>query len=368
MLYLKATRAFDRAYQDPASARRATIFGQAVIEALEGLEPSYIPYDQSTDPWRLVFNNLESFVSQRVRDVLQGLGSTKPQTVVKGGEADGDHVVLVAERAPVVVTGAVPEGFKINASEPGIVAMSDPSTVMQSVEYRSDLLLNTFDKEERTSRRDSPRKVIDLANRRIMAPRLKSSAATNAWLSMIAIKDARSGRAVDPSALVLDAARLSKDRSLLWLDVSVSPGLDAPLWLSLNRHDAVENPDSASMGIVLPRDEMSQYAVRLEIGFEFDAADGTPLPASLTGRLGPPGKTSFDIWHILWKAQRDALLLNNAEGGRRLEEALEAGLVQVVESKQNSPLAAAIAGSALIQSDPLPISIGQVRLHAGSAS
>lgn len=355
MLYLKATKAAGRAYQDPASARRATIFGEAVIEALEGLAPSYAPYDQSTKPWKLLFENLQSFVTQRVREAHTLLGSVQPQNVVKGGEAEGDILVIVAERDPVEVKAAPPEELKIKTINPSTdaIAMSGLEATAKLVAARSDLLLETFGPEVPMSAQILPRRMNDLANRRLMSMPLKSNAVTSAWLKMIAINNARTGEEVDPAAIKLDSARLSNDRMLLWLDISVSPGMHAPLWLTLNRPDAVENPESASMGIVLPRDDGRDYAVRLEIGFQADSDGKTLLPATMTGRLAPPRPGAPETWTILWAAQRDALLLNSAESGRRLGDAFEAGLIKVVERKRTTPLAAAIAASALLQADRL---------------
>jgi hypothetical protein len=114
MKYLTATESEGRAYQDPDSPKRATLFGQAVLEALEGVEPNYRPYDVATIPWRLMFEGLESYTRGRVTQLLIDAQAYKTQKVVGGGEAS-EQAILVAERDP-------PAGFDSNAAGPGPAA------------------------------------------------------------------------------------------------------------------------------------------------------------------------------------------------------------------------------------------------------
>jgi hypothetical protein len=84
LLCLQSTRAGGSAYQVPGDP--ATIFGQAVIDALDGPPPSYRPYDTAVDPWRLVFKELESHVKQKVRELMGRRAATLIQSVVPYGD------------------------------------------------------------------------------------------------------------------------------------------------------------------------------------------------------------------------------------------------------------------------------------------
>lgn len=99
MKWLAATDAEGRAYQDPQSPRHATLFGQAVLEALEGVEPDHRPYDCTPRPWRLMFEGLESYTRGRVIELLRAQSASKTQTVTAGGEAK-TLSILVAEKEP----------------------------------------------------------------------------------------------------------------------------------------------------------------------------------------------------------------------------------------------------------------------------
>ena len=77
LLSLQSTSSGAKAYQVPGEP--ATIFGQAVLEALDGQPPSYAPYDTTADPWRLLSGICESHVKQRVRELLARHSAVKIQ-------------------------------------------------------------------------------------------------------------------------------------------------------------------------------------------------------------------------------------------------------------------------------------------------
>ena len=92
------------------------MFGEGLLDGLEGMPPEYLPYDQTATPWRLIFSNLESHVKQKVRDLLKS-HTTKIQPVEPGGYPyNGD--ALIAEMAPLPPS---PPAF------PGTILFSPPA-------------------------------------------------------------------------------------------------------------------------------------------------------------------------------------------------------------------------------------------------
>jgi hypothetical protein len=158
MMWLKATKLGARAYQDPKGPRRATLFGQAVIEALEGIPPDYHPYDVTQTPWRLLFQGLESYTTNRVRVLLAAQDAMKEQPVEQGGDPYNAHT-LIAEREPDVPPFDPDRKppTKLSASEPqnDTMAVKDatfPVAVSESnaqiadiIAQRSAEVLNRFD-------------------------------------------------------------------------------------------------------------------------------------------------------------------------------------------------------------------------------
>jgi hypothetical protein len=138
MKYLAATEGEGRAYQDPDSPRRATLFGQAVLEALEGVEPGYRPYDLESTPWRLMFEGLESYARGRVTELLIQRQANKTQKVASGGEAS-EQAILVAERDPPAgfdpraLASPPPEFAAASGSNPTDKAQHDPTTSLQGL-------------------------------------------------------------------------------------------------------------------------------------------------------------------------------------------------------------------------------------------
>jgi TCP-1/cpn60 chaperonin family/Caspase domain len=187
MMWLKATDAGSRAYQDPKGPRRASLFGQAVLEALEGIPPDYRPYDITETPWRLLFQGLESYIKNRVRVLLAAKNTTKLQTVIPGGEpfiAD----TLVAEREPEKPPGTPPtSSFNPDSLPVTAIPMSSalPRAVTDSADALADLVsaraAQVFDRFDVTYSRvqdnigivaenDAERFGIDIVRRALQAP------------------------------------------------------------------------------------------------------------------------------------------------------------------------------------------------------
>lgn len=113
LVWLQATRMGDFAYQPTGAS--ASLFGQALIEALEGLPPDHSPYDRESQPWKLLFGGLERFVKRRTQDLLSARSATQIQVVEPGGNPY-DSDLVVAEKEPparVRTTDAKPPGLSL---------------------------------------------------------------------------------------------------------------------------------------------------------------------------------------------------------------------------------------------------------------
>lgn len=338
LLCLQSTRAGGSAYQVPGDS--ATIFGQAVIDALDGPPPSYRPYDRTVVPWRLVFKELESHVKQRVRELLARQTAALCQSVVPYGDPyDGD--MLVAEKE-----GPCPGGPAAGVPPPPLESL---------IAARSDEIIKGFAPgldlaavTEALAKRGAGF-TGELADSGIMHGIFGHEAITDPWTRTLRIVDAETQEPVP------EVVRLTKGRSqevgqtvTAWVDVLVTQAQGQAVWIGAGGED-----DSPSFAVVIPRDLMVATPVRLDLAFE-KKATGLWTMTAMSARLGDPAELSSDVqqvWAALWDVQRTETLSDLGHAGMLARD--RAVLENALADKLRSPVAAAIGATVLIRSGAL---------------
>jgi hypothetical protein len=327
LICLQSTRAGGSAYQ--VAGDPATIFGQAVIDALDGPPPSYRPYDTSVVPWRLVFKELERHVKEEVRNLLRRQTAALIQSVVPYGDPyDGD--MLVAQRQgplpgmppPLIVPASAPLASVLAARSADIMMGFSPPVIPGLVPHA-------------------------LADFPIMHDIFRHEGVTDPWIHTLRILDVETGEPLP------DAVRLAEGRSqevgqtlTAWLDVLVPPGEGRALWIGAGGEN-----NSPSFAVVIPRDLMVPTPVRLDLTFESEhtGPDAWTM-TGMTARLHDPAQLAGDVQHVwadLWEVQRTETLSDLSHAGMVARD--RAVLEKALANKLRSPVAAAIAATVLIR-------------------
>lgn len=339
LLCLQSTKTGGSAYQVPGAP--ATIFGQAVLDALDGPPPAHRPYDTTVVPWRLVFKELESHVKQTVRTLLAQQTATLIQSVVPYGDPyDGDMLVAL-KRGPDAPDASLP-------STP--VAVLPPS-LESVVAARADDVLNEFNAGlDYTAVSAAVRSrgggfTGALTDFRIMHDILRHEALTEPWIRSLRILDATTEQPVP------DAVRLAKGRAhsvgdtvTAWVDVLVTPAEGGAVWIGAGGEDG-----SPFFAVVIPRDRQVVTPVRLDVGFVLKAGHMgtiTSMSARLHDPAGLPGDVQL-VWAALWDVQRTEVLSDLGDAGMLVRE--RQVLRNALEEKRRSPVAAAIAATVLLR-------------------
>ena len=367
-MFLKAAGLNQRAFQDPASDRRATIFGQAILEALDGVPPTYHPYNVETAPWRLLFEGLESFTKQRVAELLTAKDPSLRQNVVAGG----DPVVastLMSEQMPPPpgsgdddsTTAAIAPEFAALHSDfstpvAGATALGgyrDMSGVMnaraieRTIEARSRMAAAPLSEEASVYRPGSLASgtVSDFSNFEVMHAVLGHEHVTQSWVRMLELTDSLKGERLEQNMLRLHSARHSADGGLAWIDLRVAPG-EGFVWLALNAADWDGPHDEAlnSLAVLLPRDERDAIPVRLECRFEAVGDHWAWAPTELVARIGGSARKADGIWGLLHQAE-EARSLFSAESAARI---LQRGLVSLRRQRRDPDSTASILANAML--------------------
>lgn len=404
-VWLRATSVDRFAFQDPNNARRASLFGQAVLEALDAQPPDWTPYDRADVPWRLRFDRFASHVKERTRELLRDLSATKLQPVEEGGDPN-DAAALISRLNPPVAAASIDDpvdaGF---AAAAGDDAGAEPADAGEDTDWlltRSpgftgvpvDLtkLQPWSDFSAATSLGDAPaldagaepedqseavppsaEELVMVRGDRLLAglqafavpagerwsvkalsdftpahDLLRSEQLTDPWLEQVTLTDL-AGAPLEDDALVPASSWVSPDLRTAWIDLELAPG-EGAIWFALCRR--VERPRAeggwVSLAAVLPRDRLSRVPVRLDLGFEA-GLDGRFYPDTLSARLGP---AADHIWSPLWELQRTLALTSIGEAANALAAAA-ATLEETLRGKEISPLAAATAAAMLLQAGQL---------------
>ncbi|HEU0082209.1 MAG TPA: hypothetical protein VFQ87_04990, partial [Bradyrhizobium sp.] len=205
VMSLQSTRSGLQSFQAPDDP--ATIFGRAVIEALDGPPPSYAPYDVASAPWALRFASFESYVKKRVPELLAAYTASKTQPV----EASGmpyDREMVVASRSPLA---------------PPPVSTLTPPDIATVIAQRSDDLLQHFKTFSTGLGGDRPTApgIGDISDYSTMHEVFGHESVTVPFLDALSVLDARTGQPFPTSDLHLMLGRSSEraDTLTTWLDV-----------------------------------------------------------------------------------------------------------------------------------------------------
>ena len=337
LICLQSTRSGGSAYQVPGD--QATIFGQAVLDALEGPPPSHQPYNTAAVPWQLVFKNLESHVKERVIQLLKPLTATLIQSVVPYGDPYyGD--MLVAEKV---------------GPQPGEdVRRGPPPALETGMAARSDEILKgfkIFHASEETFWR--ARAHGELADHSIMEEIFGHESITDPWIQTLKILDAETAQPVPVGTVRLMQASSQQIGGTLttWMDVIVTPRHNKAVWIGAGLAD-----DDPSFSVAIPRDFFTDFPVRLDIAFRETGPFKWKIMA-MSARIGDPsvldypGFEKLPVWSALWDIQRREIFSNLEAAGRAARDV--ADLERVLQDKTQSPVAAMIAATFLIRCGPL---------------
>jgi hypothetical protein len=328
LLCLQSTKAGGSAYQVPGSP--ATIFGQAVIDALDGPPPSYRPYDTTVFPWRLVFKELESHVKQKVRELLAKQTATLIQSVVPYGDPyDGD--MLVAQKQGLLPSGLF-EGV--------------PPQLANMIAARSADVLKGFTVTHGPS--NFPAALTDFS---IMHDILGHEGTTDPWVDTLRILDVDTQEPVFPAVILKEGRREQVGRTLTaWVDVLVAPAPGCAVWIGVGGKN-----DSPSLAVVIPRDLEVSTPVRLDVAFEKKRPYKPWTMTAMSARLHDPAEAELpgvqQVWAGLWEVQRTEFLSDLSHAGT---VAGELGVLRrAFAAELRSPVAAAIAGTVCIRCNAL---------------
>jgi hypothetical protein len=333
VISLQSTRSGLQAFQVPGDT--ATIFGKALLEALDGPPPTYMPYDTKSAPWRLVFSNLESHVKNRVRDLLAVHTSVKIQPVEPSG-IPYDGQMIVAEKSP----GLPPSAPTVPSPDLGAL-----------VAQRSDKLLREFQNFGLGKTVSGTILTGGLHNFDTMHEILGHESVTNPFIHSLSILDARTGERLPQDSLSLAQGRSSEvgDSLTAWLDVEIPPGTGRAVWIGLDGKGT-----GPSFAVVIPRDLDSRIPVRLDV--QFKSLGNRAVVESLSARLAEPKDGDYYgevCWRPLWELQRIEAFSDLGAAGLKARD-LDA-LRQALYEKATSPVGAAIAAQTLIRSGNLDI-------------
>jgi hypothetical protein len=367
VVWLQSTRSGAFSYQLPGTP--ATIFGQGLLEALEGLPPDHVPYDKQVNPWRLIFRNLESHVKQRVRDLLAQHSATKIQLVEPGGYPyDGD--TLVAEKTPSIGVGVLPAGPPPAEPPPpelpptGLEAMMGAGaidiTTHDLITLRSNTILKPFKTvpaatfiafRNRAPMAERAELIGDLGDYALMHEVFGHEHITEPWVETLRILDVDRGTPVPTRTVTISEAQSQEANGRLtaWVDVEVDPGAGEAVWIQSGG-----DRGQPSLAVAVPRDLHSPIPVRLDLTFRAVPNDWKWALETMTARLAPPSTHSSNaqrIWGPLWEIQRIEALadLSSASLATSKLQVLEAAL----EDKMASPVAAAVSAALLLRAGAL---------------
>ncbi len=350
LISLLSTRSGSRSYQAPGDS--ATIFGQALLEALEGPPPSHVPYDTTDVPWKLLFKNLECHVKQRVRELLSGHSALKVQPVEPYGNPYNSEMLVAHKRGPLVGSesfGPPPAGPQLPLPPP---TTPPPGAQLEALiaERAGELLKDseTLDSDTLGSLRSSASQSGsfqgDLLDWNVMHGVLGHEFLTEPWLHSVRLLNPVNGEPASPDSVQVFAGRRQTVGTSLtvWMDVLVKSGAGEKLWISVE--------GERSHAIVIPRDQKYAVPVRIDLEFQITGSNEGVLQF-MSARLADP-KNHFDgdvtrVWRSLWDVQRLEAFFDLGRAGMAVKDlrVLEEALLL----KGESPVGAAIATTILLR-------------------
>lgn len=344
VVWLQATRMGDFAYQLPGAP--ATIFGQGLLEALEGMPPEFLPYDRTVTPWRLVFSNLESHVKQKVRELLARHTATRIQPVEPGGYPYNGEA-LVAEMAPAAPppSPAPPSPpLPPSPAPPGVewlvAAGAIDAPTRDLIGRRSATILKTFHRTDLSAAKRG------LSDPGVMHQVFRHESVTAPWIETLRILDVDSGGPAENAPIVASGQSQEVDGQLTaWVDMHVSPDAGRAVWIQ-----AGGDRGQGTRAVVVPRDQHMVLPLRLDVAFAKASGDWKWTLESMTARIASPDGLPGDareVWGPLWEVQRVEALTDLARAGRA---AVQLNILEAaVREKFVSPAAAAVGCALLLR-------------------
>jgi Caspase domain len=382
VVWLQATARGGYAYQSPGDP--GTIFGQALLEGLEGSWPDFRPYDCSRTPYRLIFGELDAYTKDRVRALLDRHSVADPMPVQASGEPY-EAKMLVAEMSPLdivcgggpprsptaplrrILTSAVDTVIDRVARSgrlldlPGLTPVHNllarAAVDAATTDLVSNLSASILEKFQEISApyletvrarggEQSQPSSGDLGNYELMHEVLGHESIAGPWVGSLRLLDLDTASPADPDAMRVRNARTREAEGLrmAWLDLTVAPGAGKALWLKV----AAEYGGS-SAAAVIPRD-FQPIPVRLDLVYAKDADHSGWSLQSMTTRLASPDGLPDEaqrVWQPLWEVQRIEAAADLARAGKAADRLRV--LERALRRKEGSPVAAAIGAALLLR-------------------
>ena len=341
-----STEANAFAYQIPTAP--ATVFGEAVLEALDGVPPEYEPYDTNVDPWALIATRFDAYVNRRSQEILSSYSANAVQAVETYGYPYS-QTSIVADRVPAASPPTAP-AKPITASPPDddlieLVAMGAVSEELKTSIHRatSQIIANYEQIDLTVPDEFGPRSRSPLTDFSVMHQVFRYEAVTDPFIESVKAYDLSSGRVFNLNRFVTRNAYSSEGEGGInvWIDLDVPPGEGALLF---QVKSAINS--SAYLGVVVPRDKELAIPIRLDMFVAPPEEVGVWQFTSLTARLGPPEQTGT-AWSKLWQVQRIGLLSDQGSASDAISGSQI--LRDLVYRKLESPVAAALAATTIVQ-------------------
>jgi hypothetical protein len=339
---LSSTSADHVAFQVPGQP--LTVFGQALVEAIEGTAPD----GDTTLDWR----DLVDYVKPRVNYLLREAGSTQVQDVRP--RVEGDDRMVITERVPPAAPAATTAGVRRRRAGtppgPRLPGRLPPEFLPPPAAAFAPSLLGPKGLERTRALAERTRAALPTNEEPIALEALRSSfeqahqrmghETTSAlWLGPKAVRlhTLADGRALTGGATVRAVARDERS-NLVHVDLSLEPQPGGVL-LVFQAEGSVQRK---RLGVALPTDDSHPVPVRLSLHLAPGPDGGPPQLQGLTARLGPdPGN---DHYAYLWSLCQQARLNSLTEAA---EEADVGRLQQALDRARRHPTAA-VAGALLL--------------------
>jgi hypothetical protein len=310
LIGFKATGSGMSAYQRSTDA--ATIFGQAVLESLEGLPPEFLPYDRQVNPWKLATAPLDKYVKQHVRERLAVILANSNQPVQVWGRPYDEAAVVALRGAPddaipaPDIAVSVPGETVSEPAESGSSAISSATPPAPS----SPVGANSASIAQRAARafahftKVAPLNALyvdTISDRRSIEQIFIDEELTDYWLNTLKVLNADTGEPMSASMLkVTQAHRSESSESVcVWLDIVVPPKEAQALWIQ-------SGADGDKVcAVIVPADVYQDVPVRLDVTYSKKSRDHAYFRLrSMSARVGEPSERTRD-WQVLWDAQRE---------------------------------------------------------------
>lgn len=297
--------------------RPATVFGQAVLEALNGAAPTAGP--------RIEFRELVDYVGPRVTAILREFVPDGPTQVVRQ-TIDGDDELVVTQidgptpsGAPMPTQAGTPDALRgagpgatgatgAAAPHPGVIRTASPVPLEAMVKDAS-----------------------------IAHQRVGHEYATALWMGAVSLRALSDGAPLEAHTQVVAVERDDATRRLV-VDLAL-PQRDGGAMLLLSGADHVEG---GGLGVQLPTDPLVRVPVRLELALAPSPGDGRWRIQQVQARLGPCDWNPH--YAYLWRLTEAA----EAHGLARAADAADLNaLAAAAQDKLNAP-SAAVAGMVML--------------------